>query len=213
MSWSIFITAFVVGLSGAMMPGPLLTITINESGRRGFRAGPLVVLGHGLLELALVGGLALGLNRILGLRLVTGLIGLAGGAVLAWMGYGMAWGAWRGEVSLQVEGSGRRRGLGPVVAGVVASISNPYWVLWWATIGAAYVVASLASGVTGIASFYTGHVLADLAWYSFISLAVVTGRRYMGDRLYRGVLMACGLFLLALSLYFLYSGYRFVTGA
>ena len=64
---AIFTTAFVVGFSGAMMPGPLLTVTIGESARRGFSAGPLLVLGHAVLELvlilALVGGLSIYLTR------------------------------------------------------------------------------------------------------------------------------------------------------
>ena len=44
---SIFATSFVSALSGALMPDPLLTITLSESARSGFRAGPLVVLGNG----------------------------------------------------------------------------------------------------------------------------------------------------------------------
>jgi threonine/homoserine/homoserine lactone efflux protein len=43
-------TSFVIALSGAMMPGPLLTVTISESPRRGMLAGPLLVLGHGILD-------------------------------------------------------------------------------------------------------------------------------------------------------------------
>ena len=52
--FTIFFTSFVIALSGALMPGPLLTVTISESARRGFVAGPLLIAGHGLLELALV---------------------------------------------------------------------------------------------------------------------------------------------------------------
>ena len=41
--------AFVVALSGAMAPGRVLTITISETLKRGFKAGPLIVLGHAIL--------------------------------------------------------------------------------------------------------------------------------------------------------------------
>ncbi len=46
--------SFMLALSGVLMPGPLLTIAIGESLRRGFVTGPLLILGHGLLELALI---------------------------------------------------------------------------------------------------------------------------------------------------------------
>ena len=72
------------------MPGPLLTVTIGESARRGFSAGPLLVLGHAVLELvlilALVGGLSIYLTR----TAVTHTIAIFGGAFLIYMGYGMA---------------------------------------------------------------------------------------------------------------------------
>ena len=70
------------------MPGPLLTMTIGESGRIGFWAGPLLVLGHGLLELALVIGLLFGLGGFLAKGSVAGFIGLVGGAFFALDGQG-----------------------------------------------------------------------------------------------------------------------------
>ena len=53
----IFGSSFVIALSGALMPGPLLTATIAESSRRGFIAGPLLIGGHAILEMALIGAL------------------------------------------------------------------------------------------------------------------------------------------------------------
>ena len=62
---TIFCTSFVIALSGALMPGPLMTVTVTESSRRGAIVGPLMILGHSILELALVAGLLLGLAPFL----------------------------------------------------------------------------------------------------------------------------------------------------
>lgn len=212
----IFATSFLVGLSGAMMPGPLLTVTVAESRRWGGAAGPLVTLGHGILELLLVVGLVSGLGGVLGRPQVTGAIGLAGGGVLLWMGYGIISSALGRKVSLHLhEGPGvpRTRGLGPVVAGALASLANPYWILWWATLGAGYVAFSRQQGLVGLGTFYLGHVSSDLVWYSLISLAVTTGSRFISDNLYRKFLAVLGLFLVALALYFAYSGAKFLLSA
>ena len=82
-------SAFLIGFSGAMMPGPMLGVTIDGSLKKGFIAGPLVVLGHGILELALILVMALGIKDLFANPTIAGYIGLAGGLYLAWMGYGM----------------------------------------------------------------------------------------------------------------------------
>ena len=62
---TIFSTSFMIALSGALMPGPVLTVTVSESTRRGALAGPLMMLGHGILELALIMALFAGLAPFL----------------------------------------------------------------------------------------------------------------------------------------------------
>ncbi len=208
--WLIFATSLLVGYSGALMPGPLLTVTVSESARRGFRMGPLLVAGHGVAEVLLLVALALGLSRLLDLGVVRGAIALLGGLVLLWMGYGIIRAVWRREVSI----SGKLVGSSaPAVAanrhlltGALVSVSNPYWIIWWATVGASYVAWSLASGPLGLISFYAGHILSDLTWYSLIAGVVAGGGRLLNDTAYRTVLGVCGTFLLALGLYFLVSG-------
>jgi threonine/homoserine/homoserine lactone efflux protein len=209
-------SAFVVGLSGAMMPGSMLVVTIAEVGRRGFWAGPLVVAGHALLELLMVTALLFGLSELLALPAVGGTVGILGGVVLAWMGYGIVRVVVSGEVSLQTASAQGRAAsvhpggpLRPVLGGIVSSISNPYWLLWWATIGAGYVLLSFGQGLFGVGCFFLGHISADLSWYSLVALAVTGGQRLLPDRLYRAVLAACGLFLIVFACYFVYLGWGF----
>lgn len=222
-------SAFVIGFSGAMMPGPLLTVTIGESARRGFIAGPLITIGHAVLELALILALAGGLSFFLTRGEVVRAIAVVGGAFLVYMGWGMYRDARAGRVSLPVKGRvagggaplgeqaaapaepaagvlQEHRGLHPVFAGVLVSLANPTWILWWATIGLSFITLALQSGYAGLASFFTGHILADLTWYSLVAAAIAGGRRFINDRVYRGILVACGVFLVGLGGYFLYYG-------
>ncbi len=209
---ALFLGSFATGLSGAMMPGPLLTLTIAESVRRGLRGGPLLVLGHGIAEALVVAGLVLGLSQLVQQTVVKGAVALLGGAVLVWLGYGMGRGAWQGTISLSLEAAKTAQGPGPVPSGALVSVSNPYWLVWWATVGAGYVAISLQYGAAGLASFFGGHILSDLAWFSFVGFVVATGRRLLDDRVYRGVLLVCAGFLVALGGYFLVSGVGFFRG-
>jgi threonine/homoserine/homoserine lactone efflux protein len=210
---AIFTTSLIVGFSGALMPGPLLTVVISGSARRGFWEGPALVLGHAVAEALIVVGLAAGLSRLLKRNWVAGLIGLLGGAFLLWMGFDIIRSAWWGTVSLE-QATGAEAGLqlGPIITGIVVSISNPYWVLWWATVGASYVALSLARGPLGLGSFYFGHILSDLSWYSLVALLISKGKALLSQPVYRLILLVCGLFLVALGIYFIYSGINFLRG-
>jgi threonine/homoserine/homoserine lactone efflux protein len=203
--------SFVMGLSGAMMPGPMLAADIEGSLRKGFWAGPAVVGGHVLLEVLLLGLLFVGFKDVLLNPWVGGFIGLLGGAYLAWMGYGMIRSAVRGEISLDsthTGGSGKRTGtfLGLAAAGFLLSASNPYFLIWWATVGLSSLSLTQGLGLMGVAVFYTGHGMADMLWYGAVSAGMATGRRWLNDGVYRVIIAVLGVFMAGFSLYFIVSG-------
>lgn len=202
----LFASAFIIALSGAMMPGPLLSTTIAESARRGWTAGPLLILGHAILELTLVIGLVAGLLSFIQNPLVTQIIALIGGAFLLYLGYSMSRQAAAGQIKLDDGGKARASGLNPVLAGVLVSISNPYWSIWWATIGLGYLTIALQKGWLGMAVFFSGHILADLAWYLIIAVLIAQGRHFFSQRIYNFILLACGIFLVGMGMFFIYRG-------
>lgn len=202
--------AFVIGLSGALMPGPLFAVAVKEATRRGAWAGPLLIVGHMVLEMVAVVAIALGFARFLNTDLTFILISLLGGAALCWMGIGML----RSAKHLKLEwGDSDPGGLHPILAGAVVSVSNPYWSLWWATAGAACVVSGLEKGALGVLFFFVGHILSDFAWYTLVSVGVARGRSILSDRAYRGLIMACGVFLIGFGAWFVELGVKKMNSA
>jgi threonine/homoserine/homoserine lactone efflux protein len=199
---TIFVSSFVIALSGAMMPGTLLTVTISESSRRGIIAGPLLIFGHAILELALLCALLLGLAPLFEQQAFFIVISLVGGAILLWMAFGM----FRALPSLSVswDDSSHNKGGNLVVKGILMSAANPYWIIWWATIGIGYIVNSRQYGLWGLVFFFVGHILADFVWYAIISTAVGKGRQFFSDRIYRGVIGACATVLVVFACLFIY---------
>jgi threonine/homoserine/homoserine lactone efflux protein len=190
----IALSSFMIALSGALVPGPLLTITVSESVKRGFIAGPLIIFGHGLLEILIIFLLIFEITPFLAAENTRYFISVIGGLMLAGMGVMLLKDA--GKAKLVFSTGKKQTGLNPVIAGVVGSISNPYWTIWWVTIGLGYLISSLRFGVLGVVAFFIGHISADLAWYSIVSFAVSKGRRMIGDKGYNYLLYVCGVFLI-----------------
>lgn len=212
---SIFVLSFITALSGALMPGPLLTVTIAQAAVIGFLAPVLLIAGHSLLELLAVIGLVFGLGKVLRIRPVIGTISVLGGAMLLWMGWGMIPAALSGALDLNTSASASsavKMGIlsNPVITGMVVSVSNPYWVIWWATVGMT-LFGALAQNDGGskrslprVGAFYFGHISGDILWYLLLGAAITTGRHFISPQVYRGVVIVCGVFLIFLGASFLY---------
>lgn len=199
---TILLSSIVIALSGAMMPGPLLTITISESTRRGPMTGPLLILGHAILELILIIALLMGLGPVLKNELFFIIIALIGGIIMFWM----AWGMFRSLPSLSVNTDIQTKQKNNLLlSGALLSLANPYWIIWWATIGIGYIVYSEKLGLWGVIFFFIGHITGDFIWYSAISIAVSKGKKLFTNKTYRILIGVCGSFLVGFAIYLMFT--------
>ncbi|HRT83006.1 MAG TPA: LysE family transporter, partial [Oscillospiraceae bacterium] len=119
----LFFSAFVVGLSGAMMPGSLLTYTIRKSLSNGAKAGFIIVLGHAILELSLVTLIFLGFDLVLKTTWAQIIIGAVGGIMLLLMGFKMSYDSYKNKVKIETEGSREEKG-GMLLSSIAITAAN-----------------------------------------------------------------------------------------
>lgn len=205
---TLFLTALGIAFSGAIMPGPVLTYTIRQSLVSGPKAGFLIMLGHAILEMALIDLIFLGFDVLLQSEAAQTAIGMVGGLLLVYLGYDMISSAIKNKVHIKVEGEGGgSRGM--ILSGLLISASNPYFLLWWAIIGLGFLLGAYKSfGVAGVAVFYLGHILADFLWYGAISTLIGKTRRFISERLYRGIVIGLGCLLVYFGGSFVYQAVR-----
>jgi threonine/homoserine/homoserine lactone efflux protein len=215
--WIVFSLSFLLSLSGALMPGPLLTYTIVRTlrtERGGWLTGARVIAGHAALESVLLCGLVLGVVGFLRAPVSAKIIGLGGAALLLYMGIGLIRETLRGKgIDLSpgdpetgAEPARKKSLVGrmdPVVAGALVSMGNPYWWIWWVTVGAAFLLRfdiTLARW-PALVAFFLGHELGDLGWYSTVSTLLHLGRRNIPRGLTAGILSVCGVAIIGFGAY------------
>ena len=198
----LFLSSFVLGFSGAVMPGPMLTACIGASLREGFRAGPRIVLGHGIVEVALVALLAFGLAPLLTHPALLRGIGLVGGALMMCMGVDLARNS-RAVAAAALAGNSSGGAGAAVRAGMFTSLGNPYFYVWWSTVGLTLILRGRDAGWAGLPVFYGGHILSDIAWYFAVAFAVSHGRRVAPPGVFRWILVLCGVALAGFGILFM----------
>ncbi len=196
---TIFIISFSIALSGALMPGPLLATVIAESTKQGFKSGPLIILGHAILEILMVAFIILGFSRFIHNNLVLKVIFSLGAIILLYMGIKIIFSLPRFSLENL---SGYKSSSNLILLGVTMSAANPYWTIWWLTIGMGLVLGAQKAGIIAICIFFTGHILADLGFYSIVSFVTYRGKRITSGKIYKGVILVCALTLIGFGIYF-----------
>ena len=97
-----------------------------------------------------------------------------------------------------------------IFSGIIVSLSNPYWFIWWVTIGMGYVMFAKALGIHGVLAFFAGHISSDLAWYSFVSYGISIGGKYFSTKIIKAILFVCSIFLIAFGLLFVVNGFKYI---
>ena len=188
--------AITISLTGVMAPGAMTAATIAH-GSKDPKAGLIVSLGHGIIELPLIVLLVFGIGKIIQSETAQIIIGIVGGLFLVYIAATMLIDS-RKPISDTNKNTGK-----PLISGIVLTAGNPYFLLWWATVGILLAIDAKKLGLLAFILFAITHWLCDVIWLSILSFASFKGTSLMGPKVQKGVLLTCGLILMAFAIKFI----------
>jgi threonine/homoserine/homoserine lactone efflux protein len=195
-----FVVAFFIGLTGALAPGPTLVATIQTSMKGGWSMGPKVTLGHIIIESIVFILIFLGISATA--MKFSSIIAAIGGTALIVFGLLTI----KESSEVRFNHLEQRPIDNPYIAGFITGISNPYFWIWWLSIGSVLLVSALQGGIALALTFMLGHWTADASWLTFVSIGIHKGRAILSQRGYRWALILCGSFLILFGIYYLVTG-------
>ena len=92
----------------------------------------------------------------------------------------------------------------PILAGIVLTVSNPYFLIWWATIGLGLATTATKLGLHGFVLFAIVHWLVDFMWVTALSFASFHGTTLFGSKVQQRIMQVCAGAMLFFGLFFLY---------
>ncbi len=194
---SFILTIVGISLSGVMAPGPITAATL-AAGERIRHAGAWVCVGHILVELPLILLIAAGLGTFLESKAIRAGIGLVGGLLLLLMGLQLL-----ASIRKADAGSATSVERHPLWIGVVLSGANPYFLLWWATVGLTLTSRAMEFSLLALALFALVHWLCDLGWLEVLSFIGFKGSS-LGNRGQRTISLICSIMLMGFGLKFVW---------
>lgn len=200
---SFMLKAALISLSGVLSPGPITAVTVSK-GTEHPLSGFYIAIGHSIVELPLMILIMVGLDKYLQINWVRIVIGISGGLFLLKMGLGLLKNIFNTKVGHS------NYNYTPIQAGVILSIANPYFLIWWATIGAMLISGAYQFGLIGVIIFMIIHLGCDFLWYIFLSSITFKGGQFFGQRLQQVLFTVCGLFLLFFSGKFIYDAINII---
>jgi threonine/homoserine/homoserine lactone efflux protein len=177
---------FVISLSGVLAPGPVTTATIALGSRNRY-AGLAVATGHAIVELPLAILITLGLGKVFQSPSAQFVISLVGGAILVWMAVQML-----RSLAPDPVAAGTAGRASPLATGILLTAGNPYFLLWWATVGLKLATDARQLGLWGFALFALVHEFCDATWLLVLSWASFKGTALLGPRPQKIILALCG---------------------
>lgn len=193
----------VISLTGVMLPGPMFAVVLAKSFRSPW-AGVWISLGHAVIEVPLILLIYFGFAHFFENSIVQLLLSMLGGGMVIWLGISM----FRSRTDVVTQG--KDLPYSAFTAGIITSGLNPFFLLWWATIGSLLVMKFVEFGVGGLTLFIAIHWLCDLFWLSLVAVVVYKTHSLWGRKVQELVFVASSLLLAGFGIWFMVSGIQAV---
>ena len=199
----------LVSVSGVFSPGPLLFANLALSKYGGFWSGIKVAVGHTIVELPVIILLSLPFVVISSVNMTFGLIKIVSfiaGIFLIVFGilYVVRIIPTRNNPNSAINST---RIENPYLAGIMFTGLNPFFIVWWTTIGVKLISdsISLLGQPAGIAFLFFVHIWMDYAWLGLSSYLASKGFNIIRTEYHKYITL-----LLTVPLF--YYGITFVLG-
>lgn len=190
---SLFAVGFMAALSGILMPGPVFVFILHQSMLKGFKAGVLAASAHALVAVVIVILVVVGLAPLFESQAFQLYMGAIGGFSLIVLGSIIIKSS---RKSAELGERNSKIKVGTFTGGLIVSLSNPAFFLWWAVIGLPILGDVIDRGGTpGVLAWMIGALAAIFSWYGGIAYASARGRKYV-SKLLSPIATACGVFLI-----------------
>lgn len=193
------VLVIVVSASGVMAPGPLFAANISYGLRDGVKSGIKMAIGHTIVEFPLVILLGIGVFSLEIFPEFRILISIFGAITL------FAFAFMQIKTVLQKkEDTISNLKQDPLVTGIALSALNPFFIIWWLTIGFKLISdAMLIWAFTGILIVFVMHIWMDFVWLGGISFLASKSSQIISNRNYKVLMIVLSLMLVYFGITFL----------
>jgi threonine/homoserine/homoserine lactone efflux protein len=191
-------SVLLISLSGVLIPGPLLAVTIKKASTSKI-SGVLIAVGHGIIEFPLMFLIFFILSEVEVPTIAQVVVGLVGGALMVYMGMKTFRARHKQEQSLI---SPNRDS---IFAGIYTTAANAAFILWWLTIGTTLILNAKLFGLVGFSIFAGVHWFTDLAWYAVAAFLIFKSQRFWNEGVRISITLFCVVVFIGFGLFFMSS--------
>jgi len=193
------VLVIITSVSGVMTPGPLFTANITHGLKDGAKSGIKMAIGHTIVELPLVILLGIGvfsLELFPEFRTVISVLGAITLFVFAAIQIK--------TIFKNKESTTSNIKQGPLVSGILLSALNPFFIIWWLTVGFKLISdAMLIWAFSGILVLFILHIWMDFAWLGTISYFASKSAKILSNKNYKIIMGGLSVMLIYFGIMFL----------
>jgi threonine/homoserine/homoserine lactone efflux protein len=183
----------LLGLSAGLAPGPLLTLVITETLQHGIKSGVKVALAPIITDLPIIVTTFFILARLSHFHNILGVISLAGGFFILYMGYDSI-------RSKGVEFNIQKAEPKSFTKGILANALNPHPYLFWFSVGAPTMTRAMNINRIAPLAFLCGFYAFLVGSKILLAILVGKSKSFLNGNVYLYTLRSLGFALCVLAL-------------
>ena len=193
------IIVIIISASGVMSPGPLFAANITHGLKHGSKAGIKIAIGHSLVELPLVILLGIGILSLEIFPEFREIISVLGAITLFVFAFIQIKTVFNKNKKTRI-----KLEQGPVVTGILLSVLNPFFIIWWLTIGLKLISDAMAIwAFAGILIVFVLHIWMDFVWLGATAFLISKSKKIISNTSYRAIILALSIILIYFGITFL----------